>query len=66
MVTNWSDLLTGPCIGDVFEYKLLLIPVYMLCQIYFDLTLYQNDPDEPYEAFTSIESLVWIGSLLKY
>ena len=32
------------------EQKLLPLPVYLLCPIYFDLTLDPNDPDEKYSA----------------
>ena len=61
-----SDLLTGPCIGVVFELELLLLPVYVLCTINFDLTIDSNYCDKPYAAFISTTSLVWIGSLFKY
>ena len=36
-----------PCIGVGFEQKLLILPVYVLCTIYLDLTLDPNDPNEP-------------------
>ena len=32
----------------VFERKLPLMPVYVLCPIDLDLTFDPNDPDEPY------------------
>ena len=38
----------------VFERKLPLMPVYVLCPIDLDLTFDPNDPDEPYsEAIIS-------------
>ena len=40
-------LWNGPFIGVGFERKLLLQPVYVLCPIYFDLTLDPKNPDEP-------------------
>ena len=43
-----------------FERKLVILPVYELCPIYFDLTIDPNDPDEQYTAFMSTESLIWI------
>ena len=30
------------------EQKFLLLTVYVLCPIHFDLSLYLNDPDEQY------------------
>ena len=43
-----SYLWTGPCIGVGFEQKLLPLPEYVLCSIYFDLTLDPNYPDVTY------------------
>ena len=40
----------GPRIGAGFQRKLILLPVYVLCPIYFDLTIDPNDTDEPYAA----------------
>ena len=46
---------TGPLIDVGIEHKLLLMPVYMLCPIYLDLTLDPNYPDEP-EELISVQS----------
>ena len=55
-----SYLWTGPYMGVGFERKLLLLPVYVLCTIYFDLNIDLNNLDEPCAAFISATSLVWI------
>ena len=52
------NLLTDPCIGVGFERKLLLLPVYVLCQIDVDLTIYPYYSDETYSAFISKTPLV--------
>ena len=62
---NW-DLWSGPCIGVGFEYKLLLLPVYTLFPIDFELTGYPIGPNESYASFISTTSIVSIFSLLKY
>ena len=46
-----SDLWTGTYIGAGFEQKLFFLPLYVLCTIDLDLTVYPNDPDEPYATF---------------
>ena len=59
-------ILTGPCINVGFEWELLLLPVYVICQIDYEPTIDKNDYDEAYVVFINITSLVWIGLLLKY
>ena len=39
------------------EQKFLLLPVYVLCPIHSDPSLYLNDPDEKYAEFISTTSL---------
>ena len=41
----------GPCIGDGFELKFLLLPVYGLWPIHVDPNIDPNYPDEPNVAF---------------
>ena len=55
---SYSYSLTGTFIGVGIDRKLLLLRVYVLCPIYFYLTLDPNDPDEPYAALISTTSLV--------
>ena len=52
-----SDLLTSPCIVVSLEWKIILLPVYVLHPMDLDLTLDPNDPDEPYVLFISTASL---------
>ena len=56
----------GPQIGAGFQRKLLLLPVYVLCPIYFDLTIYPNDTDEPYAAVIISISTILNCSWFKY
>ena len=53
-----SDLLTGTCIGVGFEQKLILLTIYVLCKIHFDVTIDPNYPDEPYASLTSTAPFV--------
>ena len=49
-----------------YERKIILLPVYVLCTIYLDLTLDSNDPDEPYAEVVISISPILICSFLKY
>ena len=53
-----SDLITGPCFGVCLEQEFILLPIFVLFSIYFDLNIDQNEPDEQYAVLLSTTSLI--------